>query len=287
MPTIKGPRIGIALGGGSARGLMHIPFIEAMDEMGLRPSVIAGTSIGSLVGAGWAAGMKGKELREHSLEVLGNMRSITSRLWKTKIKDLRNLFKSGISMQLDPEMIVDAFLPEDFPEDFEDLRTPLYIIATDFRSWHQVIFHTGPLKPAIAGSIAIPSLFEPVEYDGRLLVDGGVVNPLPLDSASIGTDITIAIDVNGDPSNRTSNENPSAIDVTLGSAQIMMHALTAHNIAAYPPDLYIRPNVREFGAYEFWRVREIIEEGEKEKEHFKRELSKLIEDFIVSKQRSS
>ncbi len=287
MPTIKGPRIGIALGGGSARGLMHIPFIEAMDEMGLRPSTIAGTSIGSLVGAGWAAGMKGKELREHSLEVLGNMRSITSRLWKTKIKDLRNLFRDGISMQLDPEMIVDAFIPEDFPEDFEDLRTPLYIIATDFRSWHQVIFHTGPLKPAIAGSIAIPSLFEPVEYDGRLLVDGGVVNPLPLDSASIGTDITIAIDVNGDPSNRTSNENPSAIDVTLGSAQIMMHALTAHNIAAYPPDLYIRPNVREFGAYEFWRVREIIEEGEKEKEYFKRELSKLIENFIVLKQKSS
>ncbi|MCF6343952.1 MAG: patatin-like phospholipase family protein [Devosiaceae bacterium] len=287
MPTIKGPRIGIALGGGSARGLMHIPFIEAMDEMGLRPSIIAGTSIGSLVGAGWAAGMKGKELREHSLEVLGNMRSITSRLWKTKIKDLRNLFRDGISMQLDPEMIVDAFIPEDFPEDFEDLRTPLYIIATDFRSWHQVIFHTGPLKPAIAGSIAIPSLFEPVEYDGRLLVDGGVVNPLPLDSASIGTDITIAIDVNGDPSNRTSNENPSAIDVTLGSAQIMMHALTAHNIAAYPPDLYIRPNVHEFGAYEFWRVREIIEEGEKEKEHFKRELSKLIENFIVLKQKSS
>ncbi len=287
MPTIKGPRIGIALGGGSARGLMHIPFIEAMDEMGLRPSTIAGTSIGSLVGAGWAAGMKGKEIREHSIKVLGNMRAITTRLWKTQIKDLRNLFKHGISMQLDPINIVDAFLPDGFPEKFEDLRTPLYIIATDFRSWHQVIFHTGLLKPAIAGSVAIPSLFRPVEYDGRLLVDGGVVNPLPLDSASIDADITIAIDVNGDPSNRTRNGDPSAIDVTLGSAQIMMHALTAQNIAAYPPDLYIRPKVQQFGAYEFWRVREIIKEGEKEKDNFKRDLSKLVEDFILMKQRSS
>jgi len=285
--TIKGPRIGIALGGGSSRGLMHIPFVEAMDEMGLRPSVIAGTSIGSLVGAGWAAGLSGKEIREHSIKVLGNMRSITSRLWKTQIKDMRNLFKNGISMQLDPMNIVEAFLPPDFPKDFEDLRIPLYIIATDFRSWHQVIFHSGEIIPAIAGSIAIPSLFKPVEFDGRLLVDGGVVNPLPLDSASIDTDLTIAIDVNGDPSIRTSIKEPSTIDVTLGSAQIMMHSLTAHNIAAYPPDLYIRPNVKEFGAYEFWRVREIIEEGEKEKDNFKRQLAKLIEDFIVSKQKIS
>src|SRR5690606_27739416 len=73
METISGPRIGVALGGGSARGLTHIPYIEAMDELGLKPSVIAGTSIGALIGAGWAAGMTGKELREHSFEVLGTM----------------------------------------------------------------------------------------------------------------------------------------------------------------------------------------------------------------------
>lgn len=286
MTSIKGPKIGIALGGGSSRGLMHISFVEAMDEMGLRPSVIAGTSIGSLVGAGWAAGLKGSEIREHSLSVLGSMRSITSRLWKTQIKDLRNLFKNGISMQLDSFEIVKAFLPPEFPKEFKDLRTPLYIIATDFRSWHQVVFHEGEIIPAIAGSIAIPSLFKPVKFDGRLLVDGGVVNPLPLDSASIGVDLTIAIDVNGDPSNRTSVKDPSTIDVTLGSAQIMMHSLTAHNIAAYPPDLYIRPNVKEFGAYEFWRVREILEESDKEKDNFKRQLSQLVEDFIVSSQKT-
>src|ERR1700759_448186 len=70
------PRIGVALGGGSARGLTHIPFIEAMDELGLRPATIAGTSIGALIGAGWANGMSGKELREHALSVLGTMRII-------------------------------------------------------------------------------------------------------------------------------------------------------------------------------------------------------------------
>jgi len=287
MTTIKGPRIGIALGGGSARGLMHIPFIEAMDELGLRPSVIAGTSIGSLIGAGWAAGMTGKEIREHSIEVLGNMRSITGRIWHTQIKDLRNVFRNGVSLQLDALNVVKAFLPEGFTEDFRELRTPLYIIATDFNSWHQVVFHTGPLIPAIAGSISIPSLFRPVEYRSHLLVDGGVVNPLPLDSASIDTDITVAIDVNGDPGDREVSGVPSTMDITLGSAQIMMHSLIAHYIAAYPPDLYVRPKVHRFGAYEFWRVREIVEEGDKEKDRFKRSLAEVVERFIGGQQRIS
>src|ERR1700750_717980 len=75
------PRVGVALGGGSARGLTHIPFIEAMDELGLKPSTIAGTSIGALIGAGWANGMSGKELREHALSVLGTIRIIATRRW--------------------------------------------------------------------------------------------------------------------------------------------------------------------------------------------------------------
>jgi len=287
MTTIKGPRIGMALGGGSARGLMHIPFIEAMDDLGLRPSVIAGTSIGSLIGAGWAAGMTGKEIREHSIEVLGNMRSITGRLWHTQIKDLRNVFRNGVSLQLDAVNVVKAFLPSDFTEDFRELRTPLYIIATDFRSWHQVVFHTGPLVPAIAGSISIPSLFRPVEFRSHLLVDGGVVNPLPLDAASIDTDVVIAIDVNGDPGNREGGAVPSTMELTLGSAQIMMHSLIAHNIAAYPPNLYVRPKVHQFGAYEFWRVREIIEEGDKEKDRFKRSVAETVETFISGRRKIS
>src|SRR5690606_24907058 len=101
MSTISGPRIGVALGGGSARGLTHIPYIEAMDELGLKPSVISGTSIGALIGAGWAAGMSGKELREHSFEVLGTLRTIASKLWATQIRGLGGLLKNGISVQLD------------------------------------------------------------------------------------------------------------------------------------------------------------------------------------------
>lgn len=283
---ITNPRIGIALGGGSARGLVHIPFIEAMDELGLRPSLIAGTSIGALIGAGWASGMPGKIIREHTIEVLGSMRSITGRIWARRIRDIRKLIQGGLSMQFDANEVVDAFAPMHFPETFQELRIPLNIIATDFGSWHQVIFHAGPLKPAIACSIAIPSLFRPVQYQGRVLVDGGVVNPLPLDSASADTDILIGIDVNGEPARMPNGRAPSAIDVAMGSAQIMMHQLTAHMMAAFPPDIYLRPHVQEFSAYEYWRVREIIAAGDLDKERFKRLLAKKVEEFIDGQQRS-
>lgn len=274
------PRIGVALGGGSARGLTHIPFIEAMDEMGVRPHVIAGTSIGALIGAGWANGMTGAELREHSFSVLGTMRIIAGRLWGAKVRKLGALLQSGFNVQLDARQVVDAFLPDAFPHEFRDLGTRLYVVATDFQSWHQVVFDTGALREAIAGSIAIPSLFRPVRYANHVLVDGGVVNPLPLDQASADTDILVAVDVNGDPSDRLNRTDHSAIDVWFGSAQIMMHSLTAHMMAAYPPDVYVRPHLSSFGALEFWRVREIIAHVEREKDNFKRALDHKIEAFI-------
>jgi NTE family protein len=270
------PRIGVALGGGSARGLTHVPFIEAIDELGLKPYVIAGTSIGALIGSGWANGMSGAELREHSFNVLGTLRIITSRLWGAQVRNLGNLF----NMQLDARRVVDAFLPEPFPYEFRELKTRFYVVATDFQSWHQAVFSDGPLRDAIAGSIAIPSLFKPVPFSNHLLVDGGVVNPLPLDQAAADTDILVGIDVNGDPSEQMGKMNHSPVDVWFGSAQIMMHSLTAHMMAAYPPDVYIRPHLNNFGAHEFWRVREIMAHVERDKDNLKRALERKVEQFI-------
>jgi NTE family protein len=283
MNTISGPRIGVALGGGSARGLTHIPYIEAMDELGLQPSVIAGTSIGALIGAGWAAGMRGQELREHSFEVLGTLRVIAGRLWQHQVQGIGGLFRGKFSVQLEAMSVVDAFTPSSFPNDFKDLRTPLYVVATDFQSWHQTVFNSGKLRPAIAASIAIPSLFRPVAHQNHLLVDGSVVNPLPLDQADIDTDFTIGIDVNGDPSEGLHKTNHHPLDVWFGSAQIMMHSLIAHQMAAYPPDVYVRPHVARFGAHEYWRVREIITHVDAEKDRFKRILTRKIEDYIQNR----
>jgi NTE family protein len=274
------PRIGMALGGGSARGLTHIPYIEAMDELGLTPSVISGTSIGALIGAGWANGMSGKELREHAMDVLGTMRAIAARIWGHQIGNLGGLVRNGFNLQLDANKVVDAFLPSPFPDRFEDLKIPFYVVATDFQSWHQAVFNAGELRPPIAGSIAIPSFFKPVNFANHLLVDGGVVNPLPLDQAA-DCDILVGIDVNGDPSDRISRVDYRALDVWFGSAQIMMHSLTAHMMAAYPPDVYARPHVTGVGAMEFWRVKEIIAAADKDKDNFKRHLTHKIEQFIM------
>jgi NTE family protein len=279
-PSHSLPRIGVALGGGSARGLTHIPFIEAMDELGLTPSTIAGTSIGALIGSGWANGMSGKELREHAMNVLGTMRTIAGRIWGQQIGSLGGLVRNGFNLQLDASRVVDAFLPDPFPDDFKDLKVPFYVVATDFQSWHQAVFNSGELRPTIAGSIAIPSFFRPVHYANHILVDGGVVNPLPLDQASADCDILVGIDVNGDPSDRIAKVDYRALDVWFGSAQIMMHSLTAHMMAAYPPDVYARPHVSSFGAMEFWRVKEIIEAADREKDNFKRHLSHKVEQFI-------
>lgn len=275
------PRIGVALGGGSARGLTHIPFIEAMDELGLRPSVISGTSIGALIGAGWANGMSGKELREHSMSVLGTLRIIAARIWGRQIRNIGGLIQNGFNLQLEASKVVDAFLPEPFPDYFEELQIPLYVVATDFQSWHQAVFNSGPLREPIAGSIAIPSFFKPVPFANHLLVDGGVVNPLPLDQAAVDVDILVGIDVNGDPSDRLQRADYRALDVWFGSAQIMMHSLTAHMMAAYPPDVYVRPHVNSFGAMEFWRVKEILEAADKEKDNFKRNITRKVEQFIM------
>ncbi len=279
--TRDGPRIGVALGGGSARGLTHIPYIEAMDEMGLRPAVISGTSIGALIGAGWANGMTGKELREHSFSVLGTLRIIAARLWGAQIRNIGGWMQNGFKVQLDAERIVDAFLPDGFPNDFKDLKTPLYVVATDFQSWHQAVFSEGPLRQAIAGSIAIPSFFKPVPFANHLLVDGGVVNPLPLDQAACDTDILVGVDVNGDPSELLNKTDHKALDMWFGAAQIMMHSLTAHMMSAYPPDIYVRPHLNSFGALEFWRVREIIAHVEADKDNFKRQLARKIDLYMA------
>ena len=196
------------------------------------------------------------------------------------LRNLGGLVQNGFNLQLDAAKVVDAFLPEPFPDYYEELQIPLYVVATDFQSWHQAVFNSGLLRPTIAGSIAIPSFFKPVAFANHLLVDGGVVNPLPLDQASTDVDIVVGIDVNGDPSDRLHRADYRALDIWFGSAQIMMHSLTAHMMAAYPPDVYVRPHLNGFGALEFWRVREIVAHVEKDKDNFKRALDRKIEAFM-------
>jgi len=120
-----------------------------------------------------------------------------------------------------------------------------------------------------------------VPFANHLLVDGGVVNPLPLDQAACDTDILVGVDVNGDPSELLNKTDHKTLDMWFGAAQIMMHSLTAHMMSAYPPDIYVRPHLNSFGALEFWRVREIIAHVEKDKDNFKRQLARKIDLYMA------
>ena len=247
-------RIGVALGSGAARGLTHITYIEAMDELGLKPSMIAGTSIGALIGAGWAYGMTGKDLREHAYTVLGSFQQITGKIFST-LPSLTGVFKTGLSFQVDARAITDAFLPEGFPDDFAALEIPLNVIATDLRAWEEVVIGEGPLRTAIAASLAIPSLFRAVTHEGRIFVDGGATNPLPLDRATIGADILVGIDVNGEADEKLAGIEPGLFDASFLASQIMSQTMISNMAKRYPPDVYVRPAVNTFGFLEFWRVR--------------------------------
>lgn len=268
--------IGVALGSGAARGLAHIPYIEAMDEMGLRPAVISGTSIGALIGAGWANGMTGSELREHAYSVLGSLQLIATTFWNRGMTSLTKLLAKGLSIQVDSEGVANAFLPDGFPDDFSALRVPFSVVATDFYSWNEVIFDAGPLRPAIAASMAIPSLFRPVGLNGSYFLDGGVTNPLPLAQLQGKCDLTVGIDVQRSPDPTLAVKEPSMFDSAIVASEIMSQRIVDATVTAYRPDVFVRASVGPFGGGEFWRVKEIIEHASQDKDNFKRALDGAV-----------
>lgn len=269
-------RIGVALGSGAARGLAHIPYIEAMDELGLTPSLIAGSSIGALIGSGWANGMKGAEIREHALRVLGSLQQIAGTYWSRTRMNLTRLLSGGLSIQVDSEGVAHAFLPEGFPDDFAALKLPFVAIATDYYSWREVVLDSGSLRQAIAASMAIPSLFRPVQAQGSYFIDGGVTNPLPLSHLAGRCDITIGIDVQRSPDPTLAVRPPNIVDAAVVATEIMSQRLVDATVATHRPDVYVHAEVGPFGGSEFWRVREILEHASGGKDAFKRAVEGAI-----------
>src|SRR5262245_8798304 len=154
----------LALGGGGARGLAHIAVLEALDEIGVRPAAVAGTSIGAMIGAAYTAGMTGREIRRFVIALAHDRTEIFRRLVQARAGTFSNLLSIGFSSatMVDAEKFCDQFLPEKVPTDFERLQIPLTVIATDLYARRQTEFSTGSLKPALAASIALPTVMRPV-----------------------------------------------------------------------------------------------------------------------------
>ena len=179
----KGLKIGLALGGGSARGLAHIGVIQVLQAYGIPIDIIAGTSIGSLVGSLYAAG-----------DSIENMEKAVLLLNKRKMLSLMDFTipRSGlIRGNRIEKMLIDWGLED---KTFDELNIPFAAVATDIESGERVILHQGKVADAVRASISIPGIFIPVKYDDRYLVDGGVVDPVPVDLAKkMGADIIIAV----------------------------------------------------------------------------------------------
>ncbi len=270
-------RIGLALGGGGARGLAHIPMLEVLDELGIRPCCIAGTSIGAVVGAIYASGVHASSIREHTSRMLisegDSLRDILSKrdaLAWIRLLDIdflgNALFKGDAFVQFLYDRIEKAT--------FEELAIPLKVVATDFWNSAQVVFEKGDLLQAIKASMGLPGVFSPVHIDGRTLIDGGCVNPLPHDILG-DCDVVIAVNVMGRLERQDGRKSPTALRAVLETFDIMQRTIITEKIRRNPPTICIEPDIVNIDLLEFHKAPEIYSRAEKASRELRKRLLAL------------
>ena len=267
------PYLGLALGGGGARGAAHIGVIQTLHQAGVRPDVIAGTSAGSTVGAMYAATLdpdwiekRFREFIEHesfrtfnSGELLDgrNQETFLSKV-TSKVKQhymvILGLNRSYVAKREILENAVDYLLPVDT---FEELKIPLKILVTDIHSGEDIVYESGELKEAIVQSSSIPGFFEPTHKDGRLLVDGGVTAPLPVSVLKKLTELVMAIDITNHSLKPL--EDPNMIEIVRRSDIIT--SLKLKERIAQDADILIRPDVLGLHWSEFGKFDDLLKSG--------------------------
>jgi NTE family protein len=269
--------VALALGGGGARGLAHIAVLEALDEMGVRPAAIAGTSIGAIIGVGYAAGMTGREIRRYAIDVVHDRAGMMRRMMRSRAGRLSDLFGGGLgdATRLDAELLCENFLPETLPEDFSELAIPLTVVASDLYRRRPVVFSQGALRAALAASIAMPGIIRPVEIAGQILVDGGATNPLPFDLLRGRADVIVAVEISGPPS-PDGRTVPNALECLYATVMVMTHSIIEEKLKHGAPDLLLQPKVGSFRVLDFLRASAILKVSEPIKAELKERLGALL-----------
>ena len=237
-------KIGLALGGGAAKGFAHIGVIKMLEASGIHPDVVAGTSAGSVVGALYASGMDAFALQQTAFG-----------LDEAKIRDVR-LFSGGLVQGQALQDYVNQLLHK---QPIEQLKMPFAAVATELETGTRTVFVRGNTGRAVRASSSIPGVFEPVEIHGKHYVDGGVVSPIPVDAARrLGADFVIAVDISAAPD----GSNPQGMMNIVGqSISIMGRQLAAQESAR--ADVVIRPDLRGIGPTDFEQKNQAILAGEK------------------------
>ncbi len=263
--NMNGSTVGVALGGGGVRGLGHISALEAIDACGIKPALIAGTSMGAIIGVLYAAGMSGKDIRSFVEKHIVTKSDGIKNLYAKRTFLLKWLQAVRPSWTRTGLLEADGFLrhliEQTDAKTFEDLTIPMRIVATDFYSGDPVVFDSGLLLPALKASMSIPGVFVPVEHEGSILVDGGVSNNLPYDILADQCDETIAIDVL--PGRKKGMvDSPSIIDATLGMFDIFTEKITKAMIEKDPPSIYFNPQLTDIHILEFEKTEEVFRQME-------------------------
>ena len=244
-------KIGLALGGGGARGIAHLGVWQRLQELGIPIHCIAGTSIGAIAGAIIAAGRVEEALAWCKMSSWRKLPGLIFDRLTTKA-----IF-SGRRVEKKLRQIIAA-------EKFADLAMPYAAVATDLNTGEAVVMQDGDLISAVRASMSIPGVFSPIERDGRVLVDGQFVNPVPVSVCrALGADVVIAVDVNPleDPATAKPFKKLRITDVLLKSFGILNYELTRRELAVNKPDVLIRPDVGKVVALDFRRVGPLVEIG--------------------------
>jgi|JI10StandDraft_1071094.scaffolds.fasta_scaffold131355_3 NTE family protein len=240
----KPPRIGLALGGGAARGFAHVGVIQVLEEAGIRPDFVTGTSAGSLVAALYASGKTGAQLQQ----VADSMEEAAFADWMLPIFN-RGMLRGEalaryVNLQVGNRLI-------------ENMALPLGIVATDLNSGQGVLFQRGDTGTAVRASSAVPSVFQPVSISGRDYVDGGLVSPVPVRYArQMGAELVIAVDISSAPEGNPASDS---LQILLQTFAIMGKSINGWELKE--ADLVVRPALGGVRSADFASRRKTVEAG--------------------------
>ena len=238
--------IGLALGSGGAGGLAHIAMLRVFDDLEIAPDRIAGTSIGAVIGALYAAGLSADQI--HAI-----------------FDDFGGSSLDALSTLMTPSA----------ERTFEELSIPLEIVATDYWTGEPVVLSEGDLFMAIRASMAVPGLFSPVKHGEHLLVDGGMSNPLPYDLLTDRHDLVVAIDVSGTRVPDGGSER-GMTDLLFSTFEIMQQSIIAARMQSARPDIYLRPDTNDVRLLQFNRIETILEHAGPAAADLRRRLEKIL-----------
>ena len=295
------PPLGLALGGGVARGWAHIGAIRALIEAGIRPDIIAGTSIGAVVGGAYLAGR---------LDILERWARSLDRRRMLSYMDIR-IGGGGLMRGERLTRVLNRYLSD---VHIEELDRKFAAVTCDLRTGYEVWLQQGPLVPAVQASYALPGAFEPVQIDGRFMIDGALVNPVPVSACrALGAHIVIAVSLSGDAfgpmgssheidvdsddpplsdpnplelahqslnkirpdrlvlkamlGGTTPGKSPKLGAVMMSSLNIVMDRIGRSRLAGDPPDVFVAPRIGHIGMLDFTKADELIERGYRAMQH--------------------